>query len=85
MRYLFVLMLLAGCATQEQRAEEQRARAAQHRVAVEDQCFRYGFKPNTKEWPNCLMQVDMAFRQQDANQRQMLLQQYMQQQGIFRR
>lgn len=74
MRYLFVLLLLGGCATPEQRAADAAAQRAAYRVKVEDTCFAYGYKPNTPEWSNCMMQVDMAYQQQNAAMRQMLIQ-----------
>ena len=83
-----LLALMAGCATPQQKAEQRAAdeqqRAKEYRVMVENQCFAYGFKPNTAEWPRCLMQVDMANRQQDAARRQMIQQEYVRQQGILR-
>lgn len=91
MRYticLFVL-LAAGCATdaerQQKEFEQQQMRAAQYRVGLENQCRAYGFKDDTAEFRDCLMRLDMANRQQWEAQRQMLLQQYINQQGIFRR
>jgi hypothetical protein len=84
-----VMVLLAGCATpQEKAAQEAQAQAAQqeaYRQQVFGQCRSYGIAEGTEEFRRCLMQVDMAYRAQNDAQRQMLLQQYLLQQGTFRR
>lgn len=89
MRYLIVLMLLAGCVSAEEKQrreyEEQQARAAEYRAQVHRQCAGYGYTEGTDDFRKCVVQVDMANRQQWEAQRQMLLQQYIQQQGVFRR
>lgn len=90
MRYLFVLLILttAGCESAQQRRDredaENQARAAAYRDGVRNQCRGYGFKDDTPEFRDCLMRVDTANRAQWEAQRQMLLQQHIQQQGIFR-
>lgn len=65
MRYLLVLVLLAGCTSQE----EQNRR---YTAAVHNRCEGYGFKQGTKEFSNCVMQVDLANRHA-AQQRQIQL------------
>ena len=82
MRYLIVLFMLAGCATDDE--AEARAQAAAYRDGVRNQCRAYGFKDDTPEFRDCLMRIDMANRQQWEAQRQMLLQQQIYQQGVFR-
>lgn len=91
MRYAICLVvLLAGCESlidpgkKEREAREQAARAEAYRRHVNAQCRAYGFKEETPEYRQCLMQVDMAYRQQDEAQRQMLMQQFIHQRGIFR-
>lgn len=88
MRYLVVLVVLAGCTTQAERQqrdyEAEQARARAYTQQVDGQCRSYGFKDGTPEFRDCVMRVDTANRQQWEAQRQMLLQQYIQQQGIFR-
>lgn len=84
-----LFVLLAGCETmQEKQAREsveQQVRAEEYRRGVIAQCRGYGVPEGTEEFRRCLMQVDMAYRQQNDAQRQMMLQQYIQQQGVFRR
>lgn len=87
-----VVTLLAGCVSaqdaawerelQQRRADAQRE---QYRQQVLGQCRGYGLLDGSEDFKRCVMQVDMASRQQNEAQRQMLIQQYIQQQGIFRR
>lgn len=55
MRYLMVL-LLAGCVS----VEEQNA---QYSMALNRQCLNYGFTQGTREFSNCVMQLDIANQQ----------------------
>lgn len=88
MRYSICLfVLLAGCASpeairaqQEQEAAAQQARQEAYRQQVFGQCRAYGFRDGTPEFRNCLMQVDQANQQQNAQMRAVILQQEMQQQ-----
>lgn len=66
MRYLFVVLMLAGCATPEQRAREQQQRNYQYSQALQSRCDGYGFKRGEPAFANCLQQLDMAIRQQRA-------------------
>lgn len=83
-----VALTLVGCATPEQiearrqqeLAQQQAAQAA-YRERVFGQCRAYGFTEGTEQFRQCLMQVDMANQQQNAATRQMILQQYLQQQN----
>ena len=75
MRYLIVLALLAGCASQPQPTPEEQARA--YTEGVNAQCRSYGFTPGTADFRDCVMRIDMANRQAFEAQRQMLLQQYL--------
>jgi uncharacterized protein HemX len=65
MRYLIVL-LIAGCATPEQQAYDQRQRQAAYADALTQKCVGYGFKQGEPAMANCRMQLDMAVRQQAA-------------------
>lgn len=56
-RYLFVL-LLAGCATPQERAQA-------YRTALENRCSAYGFTAGTPDFARCMMQLDAAARQQN--------------------
>lgn len=58
--YPFVLMLLASCATQPQVTPEQYTQALRNR------CQSYGFRADEPTMANCVMQLDMAVRQQYA-------------------
>lgn len=58
MRYLIVL-LLAGCATQEQIHARQQAYVAK----LAAQCDAYGFQRGSAEFSQCVMRLDMANRQ----------------------
>lgn len=62
MRYV-LLLLLAGCATQEELAAQHAAEQAQYRNAVHAQCRGYGLTQGTTQFSECLMRVDMAYRQ----------------------
>jgi hypothetical protein len=64
--YLAVLLALAGCATPEQRANDQRQRQAAYADALTQKCVAYGFKQGEPAMANCRMQLDMAVRQQAA-------------------
>lgn len=88
LRILSLYLLLAGCATGPDPAEVARQDAARqqaYRERIANQCRAYGFTPGTDQFRGCLMQVDMTYRQQDEALRQQILNQYIQQQGIFRR
>ena len=91
MRYLFVLLVLAGCVTPEQMAAQREQEAQMHRAAQEvykakvyGQCRSYGFQEGTDGFRKCLMQVDQANQAQNAQMRQMLIQQMIQQQQADR-
>jgi hypothetical protein len=64
--YLAVLLVLAGCATPEQRAYDQRQRQAAYANALTQKCVAYGFKEGEAAMANCRMQLDTAVRQQAA-------------------
>lgn len=64
-------VLLAGCATQEQRAAEHRAYL--ERLAW--QCANYGFQRGTPHFGQCMMQLDAALRQQEEARSAMMIQQ----------
>lgn len=74
MRYVIFLALLAGCATPEQEIEAEREA---YRNAVHSQCRNYGFAPGSPQYSDCLMRVDMAYRQ-------MLIQQELQEESAAR-
>jgi hypothetical protein len=94
MRYVLCLVvLLASCSsmTPEERAArrqaayeaEQQQLAAQreaYRQRLYSQCSAYGFQQGTPDFSRCLMQVDTANQQQDAQMRAVILQQLLQQQ-----
>jgi hypothetical protein len=61
-RYLFVLLVLAGCATPEDAARQRAAYAS----ALRAQCAGYGFKAGTPEMAQCVMRLDQAQRQAEA-------------------
>jgi hypothetical protein len=50
MRYLFVLVMLAGCATHEEQRAETIARIDKH-------CSTLGFKPDTPEFRDCRLRM----------------------------
>lgn len=58
MRYLLVLVLLAGCATPEQRA----AREAKYIAELENRCAKVGFKPDTDAMAQCKLNLMTADR-----------------------
>ena len=79
------MLVLAGCASEEprrQQAERQTA-AAQHEAyqrSLEYRCTSYRFVQGTADFRNCLKQVDVANRQQDARTRNAMLQQILEKQ-----
>ena len=80
MRYLLFLLALAGCASEEPRRQqaERQTVAAQREAyqrSLEYRCASYGFVQGTADYRNCVVQVDMANRQQDAKTRNAMLQQ----------
>lgn len=87
MRKLICLsVLLSGCATHDpaMEAAQEQARREAYTKQVITQCHSYGFKIGTPEFKQCVFQVDMANRQQDEARRQIILQQFLQQQGDTR-
>lgn len=78
---LALLIPLSGCLTAQEEANNAAIRAqieeAQYQQRIQERCRSYGFRDNTAEFRNCLMQVDTANRQADRATRDMLLQQYM--------
>ncbi len=87
MRYAICLFVLLNACTspeairarQDREAAQQQARQEAYRQRVSGQCRAYGFQDGTPEFRNCLMQVDQANRQQNAQMRAVILQQMMQQ------
>lgn len=74
----FGALALAGCVSPEQRAANQRAQAeaeyaqqqaeaAQYRARVIQVCEGYGFRQGTQDFSQCMMQVDQAAKQRQAN------------------
>jgi hypothetical protein len=60
---LALTLLLSACMGRspvERRAEAQNA------------CTRYGFKPGTDQYAQCMMQLDLIMQEQDADRRQAL-------------
>ncbi len=61
---IFLIFFLTGCAdylAERERTREQNRQFEYERQALKDKstCIRYGFTPNTSEFSNCLMKVDM--------------------------
>jgi hypothetical protein len=80
MRYLFFMLALAGCASEEplrKQADRQTVTAQReaYQRSLEYRCTSYGFVQGTPDFRSCLMQVDTANRQQDAKTRNAMLQQ----------
>lgn len=83
MRYVIVLfVLLSACATQEEIAAQRRHEFAQQQAAREayreqvyGQCRAYGFVDGSPEFRQCLMQVDQANQQRNAQMNAVILQQ----------
>lgn len=59
MRYVLVLLVLAGCATPEQRAERIMA-------VFGPMCDKLGFQRDTDPWRNCVLQQAGAQQQSGA-------------------
>lgn len=59
MRYLFVVFLLAGCVTPQQRAERSIAMHAPY-------CEKLGFERNTDAWRQCIVNEETGRRQREA-------------------
>lgn len=84
---LIMIVIIAGCATPEQiaarraaEAEAQRQRNIAYTQQLAAQCDAIGYQRNTDPWRNCLLQLHQQNQAQNAAMRQMLLQQYIQQQ-----
>jgi len=60
MRYLLVVLIVAGCATPEERAEEAIARHAPY-------CEKLGFEKASDGWRNCIMSEEQARRGRAAS------------------
>lgn len=80
MRYLFVLLFVAGCAIEP---DEQVVDSSSGQEAIQQrliaQCRAYGFTEGTPEFSQCLMQIDMARKQRDSQVDQLLMQELIQQ------
>lgn len=76
--YLLVLLATSACATDDRQREQQIAAQQAYAARVQAQCQGYGFVPGTAEFRDCVMRVDMANRQTDAQTRQMLIEQQIQ-------
>lgn len=59
MRYLFVLLLLAGCATPEQRADRMIGKFG-------PMCERLGYTPATDRFRDCIVQMHAADEQRSS-------------------
>lgn len=64
------VVLLAGCATPEERYRQAQQKAAaeaaaadNYRRGLESRCRGYGFQQNTPQFSQCVMQVDQSARQ----------------------
>jgi hypothetical protein len=55
MRYVLIVLLLAGCATPEQRADRAIAKFGPY-------CERLGNKPKTPEWSACIQSEVTSIR-----------------------
>ena len=73
---MILSLLLSGCA--DYLAERERERVENKRLAYEQQmkmdkktCEHYGFKKDTAQFSNCLMQIDIA-RKENIRTRKML-------------
>jgi len=86
MRVLWLVLALLGCASEEARRQALERHAAEeaaqneaagraYRERVYSQCRAYGFAVGTPQFSNCLMQVDMANHQQNAQTQNIVLQQ----------
>ena len=69
-------LLLSGCA--DYLSEREREREENRRLAYEQQmrsdrstCIGYGYKPDTTQFSNCLMQIDMQ-RKAEIRRQKML-------------
>lgn len=60
MRFLFVLVLLVGCATPEQKAEQALADFGPY-------CARLGYQAGTEKYSDCVSQAYNAERQRKAS------------------
>lgn len=73
MRYLIVLLAVTSCATQKQ-VQAQQSNEAAYWERLRTRCMAYGFQSGTEGFKNCVMQLDLANKQNEANSRQILLQ-----------
>lgn len=85
MRYWVVLVpLLAGCvspAEQARREEYERQQVREYRMrAMEARCYELGFKPGAPDFRQCLLTLESNYRQQDAQDRAVILQHMLRQQ-----
>jgi hypothetical protein len=61
---IFLIFFLTGCAdylAERERIREQNRKLEYERQVQNDRstCIRYGFTPNTSEFSNCLMKIDV--------------------------
>ncbi len=76
-RYLSVLLLIGGCASETVQADDAQDRAA-YREHVYAQCDSYGYQRGSKAFSDCLMSVDLANRQMADQLRGAILQEALQ-------
>lgn len=66
MRALLLVLLLAGCATAEERAYRQQQQRENYISSLAQRCEAYGIPKTDQRFPNCMMQLDMMVQQQKA-------------------
>ena len=63
---IFITLLLGGCMTAEERAQiklnEEKTIILDH----QNRCLNYGFKTDTTQFSNCMMQLDLARKEEKA-------------------
>ena len=63
---IVITILLSGCVTPEERAQIKLNKEKALIADDQNRCLNYGFTTGTSEFSNCMMQLDMARKEEKA-------------------
>ena len=63
---IFITLLLAGCMTAEEKAQIKLNEEKTIILGHQNRCINYGFKTDTAQFSNCMMQLDLAKKEEKA-------------------
>lgn len=63
---IVITILLSGCVTPEERAQIKLNKEKALIEGDKNRCFNYGFTSGTTQFSNCMMQLDLARKEEQA-------------------